>query len=235
VRAVELGRGLYDNLRNYVRFQMGALIGFIATFLGASILNIASGVPFVPLQTLYVNFTTQISQAVGLGFGKPADDIMQRKPRAIDEPILPRAMLTWLACAGVFMGAATLGVLAWATNTYDAGLGRAMALATFSFANVAFSFTVRDERKSIFRRETLEDSRFLMASGISVAFIVLANETRFLQRVLQTVNLDFNQWVICLLSGASIVVVSEVYKAVLRARRPTTAPAPAVTVAAVAG
>ena len=42
VRAVELGRGLYDNLRKYVFFQMGALIGFIVTFLGASIFNIAS-------------------------------------------------------------------------------------------------------------------------------------------------------------------------------------------------
>jgi len=84
VRAVELGRGLYDNLRNYVRFQMGALIGFIFPFLGASILNIAGGVPLIPLQTLWVNFTTQVSQAVGLGFGKPADDIMQRKPRHVD-------------------------------------------------------------------------------------------------------------------------------------------------------
>ena len=41
VRAVELGRGLYDNLKNYVVFQMGALIGFIVMFLGASIMNVA--------------------------------------------------------------------------------------------------------------------------------------------------------------------------------------------------
>ena len=31
---------------------MGVLIGFIVTFLGASIFNIVGGVPFVPLQTL---------------------------------------------------------------------------------------------------------------------------------------------------------------------------------------
>ena len=42
VRAVELGRGLYDNLKKYIRFQMGALIGFIVMFLGASIFNIAA-------------------------------------------------------------------------------------------------------------------------------------------------------------------------------------------------
>ena len=65
VKAVRIGRGLYDNLKKYIQFQMAALIGFIALFLGASIFNVASGVPFVPLQTLWVNFTTQLLQAVG--------------------------------------------------------------------------------------------------------------------------------------------------------------------------
>ena len=83
VKAVELGRGLYDNLTKYIRFQMGVLIGFIVTFLGASIFNIVGGVPFVPLQTLYVNFTTQVLQAIGLGYGRPAEGLMQRKPRAV--------------------------------------------------------------------------------------------------------------------------------------------------------
>ena len=41
VKAVELGRALYDNLMRYIRFQMAGLFGFIATFLGASIFNIA--------------------------------------------------------------------------------------------------------------------------------------------------------------------------------------------------
>ena len=45
VKAVELGRGLYDNLVKYIRFQMGVLAGMIVTFLGASILNIVSGDP----------------------------------------------------------------------------------------------------------------------------------------------------------------------------------------------
>jgi Ca2+-transporting ATPase len=46
----------------------------------------------VPLQTLWVNFTTQIFQAVGLGYGEPSPDLMARKPRPPDEPILPRSL-----------------------------------------------------------------------------------------------------------------------------------------------
>ena len=48
VRAVELGRGLYDNLTKYIRFQMGVLFGLIFTFLGASIFNIVGGVAVRP-------------------------------------------------------------------------------------------------------------------------------------------------------------------------------------------
>jgi Ca2+-transporting ATPase len=238
VRAVEIGRGLYDNLRNYVRFQMGALIGFIFTFLGASILNIASGVPFVPLQTLYVNFTTQVSQAVGLGFGKPAEDIMQRRPRPIDEPILPRPTLVWLGFAGLVMGVTTLAVIAWAIDAHDLSVARTMGLATFSFANIFFSFTVRDELRSVFRHETLEDARFLKASAISIGAIIVGTEMRFFQRILETVHLDLNQWIISLLVGSSILIVSEIYKAVRRARLepPPAADAlvPAVDLASVA-
>jgi Ca2+-transporting ATPase len=218
VRAVELGRGLYDNLKNYVVFQMGALIGFIYMFLGASILNIASGVPLVPLQTLYVNFTTQISQAVGLGFGKPADDLMRRAPRRPDEKILPRSVLIWLVFVGLVLGGGALAVVAWAIDAHNLAVARTMGLAAFSFGNIFLSFTVRDQLRTVFRRETLEDTKFLLASGLSVVFIIVGTEMRFLQRILDTVDLTLNQWIVCVLVGAAILVVSEIYKVFLRSR-----------------
>ena len=99
VKAVELGRGLYDNLTRYIRFQMGCLFGFIVTFLGSSILNILGGVPFLPLQTLWINFTTLLFQAIGLGYGQPSDGLMQQPPRPPDRPILTRGLLIWLITA----------------------------------------------------------------------------------------------------------------------------------------
>jgi magnesium-transporting ATPase (P-type) len=52
VRDGELGRGLYDNLARYIRYQVSGLFGYIITFLSASVLNIAGGEPLLPLQTL---------------------------------------------------------------------------------------------------------------------------------------------------------------------------------------
>src|SRR4051794_14054613 len=150
VKAVEMGRGLYENLVKYIRFQMGALAGLILTFLGASILNVVSGVPFLPLQTLWLNFTTQVFQSVGLGYGEPGGGLMKRRPRKPEQPILRRADTRWFVTSGVVMAAAALAVAAGAEHEHGAALARTMALTTFGIANLVFSLTTRDERHSVF-------------------------------------------------------------------------------------
>jgi Ca2+-transporting ATPase len=210
VKAVELGRGLYDNLTKYIRFQMGVLIGFIVTFLGASIFNIVSGVPFVPLQTLYINFTTQVLQAIGLGYGRPAEGLMKRKPRAAGEQILPRPLLIWVGIAGLVLGGSTLGVIGWADDHYgSSAVARTMGMTTFAISNVVFSLATRDERRSVFSLNVLEDRMFLLCSGGSLAAILLGTELGVFQRILGTVHLDIHQWLVCIVVGLAIVPVSE--------------------------
>ncbi len=224
VKAVELGRGLYDNLTKYIRFQMGVLVGFIVTFLGASIFNIVGGVPFVPLQTLYVNFTTQVLQAIGLGYGRPADGLMRRKPRPSDEQILPRPLLVWVAIAGLVMGGGTLGLIWWADDHYSSGeLARTMGLTAFAFSNVFFAFCARDEHRSVFSLDVLEDRMFLLCSAGSLAAILFGTELGFLQRILHTVHLDLHQWLLCIVIGFLIVPVSEGRRLLLARREPSPA------------
>jgi Ca2+-transporting ATPase len=234
VKAVELGRGLYDNLTKYIRFQMGVLVGFIVTFLGASIFNVVGGVPFVPLQTLYVNFTTQVLQAIGLGYGRPADGLMRRKPRSSDEAILPRPLLVWVVIAGLVLGGATLGVIWWADDHYgNRALARTMGLTTFAISNVVFSFTTRDERRSVFSLDVLEDKVFLMCTGGSLLAILFGAELGVFQRILGTVHMDRNQWLVCIVVGLAIVPVSEARRLLLERRGtpadPAESPAPAIT------
>jgi magnesium-transporting ATPase (P-type) len=173
-KVVELGRGLSDNLVKYIRFQMSVLAGMIITFLGASILNVASGVPFTPLHTLWVNFTTQVFQAVGLGF------------------------------------------------------------TTFALANLFFSFTARDELRSVCSLDTVNDRTFLTTSLMSVAALVFVTELPFFQRVFDIVELPGNQLLICIGAALTIVVASEIRKSLLRRREPaaTAEQAPTETVPA---
>jgi Ca2+-transporting ATPase len=235
IKAVELGRGLYDNLTKYIRFQMGVLVGFIVTFLGASIFNVVGGVPFLPLQTLWVNFTTQVFQAIGLGYGTPSEGLMKRKPRPLEQPILTRGLLAWLAIAGFVMGGCTLGVIWWGADHHTEEVARTMGVTTFAIANLAFSIASRSERESVFNLDFLDDRRFVTLSGMSVAAIVLGPELGLFQRILHTVHLTFHQWLLCIVLGLVIVAVSEIRKLLLRrsgeaetAQESAEEPAPAV-------
>jgi P-type Ca2+ transporter type 2C len=218
VKAVHIGRALYDNLKKYIKFQMAALMGFIVMFLGASIFNVVSGVPLVPLQTLWVNFTTQVFQAIGLGYGEPAPDLMKRKPRPENEPILPTALLVWLAFLGLVMGATTLGVIAWADDKHGTAVARTMGVTTFAIANVFVSFCVKDQLKSVFDTDTVADMRLLKMTGLSAIAILFGTELGIFQRILGTVSLTGKQWIVCILVAFSVVVVSEIQKFVLRRR-----------------
>jgi P-type Ca2+ transporter type 2C len=220
VKAVRIGRGLYDNLKKYIQFQMGVLIGFIVTFLGASIFNIVGGVPFVPLQTLWVNFTTQVFQAIGLGYGEPSPGLMKRKPRPEKEPILSGSVLAWLAVAGLVLGGTTLGVIWWAHDAHNTAVARTMGMTTFAIANVFFSYTVKDDLRSIFTVETFADRRLLKATGLSGIAILFGAELGILQRILGTVSLTGKEWVVCILAAFSIVVASEIQKFFRRRRAP---------------
>jgi Ca2+-transporting ATPase len=216
VKAVELGRGLYDNLVKYVRFQMGCLFGFIVSFLGAAILNIAGGVPFLPLQTLWINFTTLLFQAIGLGYGRPVAGLMERTPRRPDKPIVTRGGFTWLISVGLVMGIGTLGVISWAEHVHNQEIAHTMGVVTFSLYALFFSIATRDERRTVFSLDTFSDSKFVVATGVSILTLLLTTTFDPLQKMLDTTSIDVRQWLICLAVSLAVIVVCEIRKAVLR-------------------
>ena len=144
---------------------------------------------------------------------------MKRKPRDPDAQILPRSKLLWLALVGGVMGAATIGLLAWADHHYHSThLARTMGMTSFAIANLFYSFCERDERLSAFSLDVLRDRKFLMFSGMSLLAIILAPQLAMLNRILGTEPLTIRQWFICVVVGFAPVVVTEIRKFVLNRR-----------------
>jgi Ca2+-transporting ATPase len=195
---------------------MGCLFGFIVSFLGASIFDIAGGVPFLPLQTLWINFTTLLFQAIGLGYGTPGAGLMERGPRPPDRPMLTRGLMTWLVTVGLVMGVGTLGVISWAEQARTQAVAHTMGVVTFSLYALFFSIATRNERQTAFSLDTLSDKVFNIATGASLVTLVLATVLGPLESLLDTTPLDVQQWLTCGAVALSVVAISEIRKAVRR-------------------
>jgi Ca2+-transporting ATPase len=218
VKAVEFGRGIYDNLAKYIRFQMAALVAFILSYLGAAVFEILGGVPFEPLVVLWINFLVQVPIAIALGFDKPSPGLMSRKPRPLSQPVLNRAQWIRQIFLGSLVAVVTLAVEARYENT--AATAATLGFATFALFNVALGLTSRDETGTIFRRDFLTDRRQLGLYGIALAVIVLSTELSITQRILQIVPLTGAQWMLCVGLAIGLLAVEEIIKFFLRRREP---------------
>ena len=161
VTAVEGGRGIYDNLMKYVRVQLVMLGGFILTFVGAGLFDVAGGSPLTPLQILWINFAVDVLLAIGLGFDAPVPGLMRRRPRDASAPIVDRALGTRLAVASLVMAGLALSVVAWGEDRYDLAVATTMGLTTLSLMHVAAALEAREPTETIFSRYTVANRRFV--------------------------------------------------------------------------
>ena len=225
VTAVEGGRGIYDNLMKYVRVQLIMLGGFILTFVGAGIFDVANGTPLTPLQILWINFAVDVLLAIGLGFDAPVPGLMRRTPRDAGAPIVDRPLGIRLVVASVLMASLALAVVAWGEHRYDL-VATTMGLTTLSLMHVAAALEAREPTETIFKRYTIENRRFVKLIGAALALTFLVTALAPLQRIFDTVSLTSAQWGVCLLGPIVFLAVAESGKLVERRGGPGDPAAP---------
>src|SRR4051794_1411653 len=218
VGAVSFGRSLYDNLLKYLRFQMSTLVAYIAIFIGAGIFGIANGSPLNPLQILWLNMVVDIPLAIALGFDQPGRGLMSRPPRPVGQPVLSRNQWIRLCVQGAVMTIGALVAYQIGDSQGTAVTGATMLLTALSLFHVAGALLCRDQVHTIFDRAAIPGPLQLRRYGVALLAIVAATGLGFLNRILDTTPLEFDQWCICIGLAASIVVVKELIKLVLRKR-----------------
>jgi Ca2+-transporting ATPase len=212
VAAVEGGRALYDNLMKYVRVQLVMLGGFILTFVGAAIWNIAEGAPLTPLQILWINFAIDLLLAIGLGFDAAAPGLMDREPRDASAPIVSRSLGVRLTIASIIMAGLTLAVVSWGQHHYDLAVATTMGLTTLSMMHVIAALEAREPTGTIFKHYTIENARFVELMLAALVLVLLGTSLAPLQRILGTVDLSSRQWGICMLGPLGFLVLAELGK-----------------------
>ncbi len=221
VYAVEQGRKLYDNLNKYIRFVLLELVAFVLTFLGATLLNLAGGQPFTPVQILWINFLVNAPFGVALGFDQQSPGLMRRRPRPRGDSILTTPVLVTCGLVGLYVAAANLGMIALGINHYGSvPTGQSMGLVAFSLMLVVAAFEARSETGSVLTPDTFNSPRLNLIALAEFAGAFLITQADFMRRLLGTTQLTARQWGLSLLTAVALLALWEVGKAIARARHP---------------
>jgi magnesium-transporting ATPase (P-type) len=126
--AVEEGRRVYDNLIKSLAFVLPTNLGLALIMVAAVLLfPIVGGMPLLPMtatQILWINLVATVALALPLAFEAMEPDVMRRRPRAPDAPVLGGFVVARTVVVALLMAAGALGLFLY---EYHAELARGVA------------------------------------------------------------------------------------------------------------
>ena len=206
VEAIEEGRGVYANIRKFLRYLLACNLGEVLTmFLG---ILISLPIPLLPVQILWVNLVTDGLPAMALGFDKNDEKIMQELPRKRNEKIFSRGLLNKIIFRGLQIGITSILIFMWSLSyNVDINYARTMVFATLVFSQICHVFDCRSETANVFEIGIFENKFLNVTVSISIALQLMVIYLPYMQNVFYTVSLGWTDWLlVSFTSGIGLIV-----------------------------
>ncbi|MEO7774165.1 MAG: cation-translocating P-type ATPase [Steroidobacteraceae bacterium] len=226
VEAVREGRGIFDNIRKFLRYLLSSNMGEVLTVffgvVGASVIGLSGSgesvvLPLLATQLLWINLITDTGPALALGLDPPAADLMDRKPRRLGDRVIDARMWVDVMQVGSVTAAAALltmdfylpgGLL---EGGGDFTTARTAGFTTLVFASLFTCLHARSHVASAFTQ--LFDNAWLWgAIGLSALLQVAVVNLGFLNIAFGTSPLAGTQWAVCIALASSVLWVGELRK-----------------------
>jgi P-type Ca2+ transporter type 2C len=243
VSAVAQGRIIYGNIRKFVFFLLSSNVAEIMIIFLATLAGLPA--PLTAIQLLWLNLITDGAPALALAMEKGDPDVMERKPRPKNEPIVNGSMRLGIIvqtfaqtgavltafCLGLLWELANLGLVPsagqnalsfllsfdWKTVNLEAlRTAETMAFITLSLCELFRAYTVRSERASIFTIGVFSNKWMQYAVGASISLLLLVCIVPFLQNIFNTHWMTGLEWSVVFGLGIIPAIAEEITKFYLR-------------------
>jgi len=215
-RAIEEGRGVYENIRKSVIFLLSSNLGEIMTMFVAVLCGLSS--PLKSSHILWINLITDSLPALALGIDKnDGKSLMKYPPRKKGESLFSRGGLTCTCFYGALIAAISLVAFLMLPCIFLTGMGVPITLEslvdvlgeegvlikaqTYTFTVLGMSqlfhaMGMRDVRVSVFSMGILKNKLMLLACALGFLLQFAVTEVPFLVNAFGTSPLSGTEWVI---------------------------------------
>uniref|UniRef100_A0A8C6EGP5 Calcium-transporting ATPase n=1 Tax=Microcebus murinus TaxID=30608 RepID=A0A8C6EGP5_MICMU len=212
MNAVEEGKGIFHNIKNFVRFQLSTSISALSLIALSTVFNLPS--PLNAMQILWINIIMDGPPAQSLGVEPVDRDALRQPPRSVRDTILSRALLLKVLLSAAVIISGTLFVF-WKEMPADrASTPRTttMTFTCFVLFDLFNALTCRSQTKLILEIGFLRNHMFLYSVLGSILGQLAVVYIPPLQRVFQTENLGALDLLFLTGLASSVFIVSELLK-----------------------
>uniref|UniRef100_A0AAR2LNF2 Calcium-transporting ATPase n=1 Tax=Pygocentrus nattereri TaxID=42514 RepID=A0AAR2LNF2_PYGNA len=241
VAAVEEGRAIYNNMKQFIRYLISSNVGEVVCIF----LTAALGLPeaLIPVQLLWVNLVTDGLPATALGFNPPDLDIMGKPPRSPKEPLISGWLFFRYLAIG-YVGAATVGAAAYwflyddegphvtyyqlshfmqchdenedftgvECEVFEAAPPMTMALSVLVTIEMCNALNSLSENQSLVRMPPWSNGWLLAAMTLSMSLHFLIIYVDPLPMIFKLTHLNVEQWMVVLKLSIPVILLDEVLK-----------------------
>jgi Ca2+-transporting ATPase len=216
VAAIREGRVIFGNIRRFAAYLLACNLSEVLV-VGLAVL-FGLPLPLLPLQILFLNLVTDVFPAFALAMGEGPADILKRRPRNPQEPILGRPQWIAIVRDGIALTAVTFGALA--LGRFALGLDEqgtvTVTFLTLAGAQLCHVFNMRHPASRLVDNEITRNLWIWGALALCVAMLVAAAYVPSLSHVLQMVAPDPGMWGVVLGMSLALLPLVRVMKSLAR-------------------
>ncbi len=212
VKAVAWGRGIYENFKRFIQFQLTVNVSSVIVVFTSIILGFNA--PFTALQLLWINIIMDGPPALTLGLEPIYDDLMGRPPTKRSDNIVSKDMLIRIGLVGAYIS--IIFLCQYAFNFLGAAKEQtATVLFTlFALFQLFNAFNCRELHSVSIFRHMLKNKIMLLV--ISITFVLQIVIIQFAGAFFGTIPLDLMMWLKIFGVSFSVIMISEFVKLLLR-------------------
>lgn len=196
VSAIEEGRGIYANIRKFVRQMLS--VNIIEIFLIMFTFMLGMPLPLLPLQLLWINLVTDSFLSISLAVDPVEDHVMKVPPRKKTESIFAGGMAPFMAVTAAIGSVASILIFWWGLQ-FGITEARAIVLTFCVMYETIILFNCRSENKPFFKINPLSNI-YLFLSVIAVIILQVAVlYVPFMQIFFSTVPIGLTAWTLAII------------------------------------